>query len=170
MSSAQEWVQVVDACNRPCGSATRAFIRRFKLWHQASYIFVYNAAGALCVQRRTLTKDIFPGAYDLAAGGVVDAGESPHVGACRELKEELGIRCRRLKHCFDFRYTDQRLHCFGSVYMTEHNGALALQPSEVADVQWLMPHDALALDNVTPDTRVALSLLLEGGWLNGADT
>ncbi|BBG31059.1 NUDIX hydrolase [Zymobacter palmae] len=168
MSPAQEWVQVVDARNRPCGSATRAFVRRFKLWHQASYIFVHNAQGHLCVQRRTMTKDIFPGAYDLAAGGVVDAGESLHAGARRELFEELGIRRRKLTHCFDFRYTDARLHCFGGVYLTEHNGPLALQASEVVDVQWLTPQQALALDNVTPDTRVALSMLVSQGWLAAA--
>lgn len=168
MSPAQEWVQIVDANNRPCGSATRAFVRRFKLWHQASYIFVHNARGQLCVQQRTMTKDIFPGAYDLAAGGVVDAGESLHTGACRELFEELGIRRRRLTHCFDFRYTDTRLHCFGGVYLTEHNGPLALQASEVVDVRWLSPQDALALDNVTPDTREALSMLLSHGWLTAA--
>lgn len=166
MSPVQEWVQVVDAHNRPCGSATRAFVRRFKLWHQASYIFVRNACGELCVQQRTMTKDIFPGAYDLAAGGVVDAGESMHTGARRELLEELGIYRRTLTHCFDFRYTDERLHCFGGVYITEHNGPLALQASEVVDVRWLMPQAALALDNVTPDTRVALSMLMERGILS----
>lgn len=165
MSPAQEWVQVVDADNRPCGSATRAFVRRFKLWHQASYIFVHNKCGQICVQRRTMTKDIFPGAYDLAAGGVVDAGESLHVGARRELFEELGIWRRTLIHCFDFRYTDERLHCFGGVYLTEHNGPLALQSSEVVDVCWLTSQQALALENVTPDTRVALSMLVAQGGL-----
>lgn len=166
MSPAQEWVQVVDAHNRPRGSATRAFVRRFKLWHQASYIFVRNAQGQLCIQQRTMTKDIFPGAYDLAAGGVVDAGESMHAGARRELFEELGIWRRTLTHCFDFCYTDHRLHCFGGVYLTEHNGALALQPSEVVDVLWLSPDEALGLDHVTPDTRVALTMLVEQGLLN----
>lgn len=166
MSAMREWVQVVDADNRPCGSATRAFVRRFKLWHQASYIFVRNRQGLFCVQRRTETKDIFPGAFDLAAGGVVDAGEAMHVGARRELYEELGVRMTRLRHCFDFRYVDYRLHCFGGVFLVDYDGPLALQATEVVDVQWLTPAQALAMDNVTPDTRLALEHLIASGLLD----
>lgn len=168
MSAQQEWVQVVDAENHPCGSATRAFVRRFKLWHQASYIFVRNSQGQLCVQRRTECKDIFPGAFDLAAGGVVDAGEAMHMGARRELNEELGIRTNRLYHCFDFRYVDDRLHCFGGVFLVDYDGPLILQATEVVDVQWLMPEQALSLKNVTPDTRLALEYLLASGRLTAS--
>lgn len=165
MSPMLEWVQLVDDRNRPCGSATRAFVRRLRLWHRATYVFVTDGEGRICVQRRTLTKDIFPGAFDLAAGGVVEAGEAMHVGAGRELAEELGITGVKLRHCFDFRYIDQRLKAFGGVFLVEYRGPMVLQESEVAAVEWMTPKDALALTPVTPDSRVALERLIGEGWL-----
>ena len=43
------------------------------------------------MHRRTTTKDVYPGRYDMFCGGIVGAGESYDVCAARELEEELGI-------------------------------------------------------------------------------
>ncbi|WP_106477719.1 NUDIX hydrolase [Phytohalomonas tamaricis] len=165
MSPGQELIQITDANNRPCGATTRARMRRLKLWHRATYIFVSNRQGQLCVQRRTMSKDIFPGGFDLAAGGVVDAGEDMHSGARRELGEELGIYGVPLRHCFDFRYVDADLHVHGGVFMVRYDGPLILQASEVAGIEWLSPEQVLGLDNVTPDSRRAFERLLKESWL-----
>lgn len=165
----EERIQLVDAANRPRGSAPRALMRRFNFWHRATYVFVRNRHGELCVQERTLTKEVFPGQYDLATGGVVGAGESTHVAARRELAEELGIEGVPLTPCFDFRFAEQGHHVFGSVFLTAYDGALRLQPDEVAAAHWLSVRQALALDNATPDSRVALTLMLERGWLERGD-
>lgn len=159
---ARERVQVVDARNRPCGSAWRAEMRRYRLWHRATYIVVRNSRGELCVQYRTLTKEAFPGGLDLAAGGVVGAGEAVHVSARRELAEELGIQGVALRPCLEFRYDDEGYRIFGSVYCVEWDGPLSLQAEEVASVVWVSPRRALELAGVTPDTRLALELLLKG--------
>lgn len=165
MSPGQELVQLVDAANRPCGATMRAHMRRLKLWHRATYIFVCNRQGQLCVQQRTMNKDIFAGGFDLAAGGVVAAGEAMHVGARRELGEELGIHGVPLRHCFDFRYADEHLHVHGGVFLARYDGPLTLQSSEVSGVEWLSPEQALGLGNVTPDSRRAFERLLKEGWL-----
>ncbi|MFC4976684.1 hypothetical protein ACFPTY_19715 [Halomonas beimenensis] len=39
---ADESIQLVDARNRPCGSAPRAAMRRYRYWHRATYIVVRN--------------------------------------------------------------------------------------------------------------------------------
>lgn len=160
-----ERIQLVDATNRPRGSASRALMRRYHFWHRATYVFVHNHRGELCVQERTLTKEVFPGDYDLATGGVVGAGEAAHIAARRELAEELGIEGVRLRPCFEFRFAEQGNHIFGSAFLVEYDGALCLQPEEVADVRWLSVNDALALERATPDSRLALTLMLERGWL-----
>lgn len=162
---ADERIQLVDARNRPCGSAPRVAMRRFGFWHRATYIVVRNAAGELCVQRRTLTKEVFPGRLDLAAGGVVGAGEAVHVAARRELAEELGITGVPLQHVLEFVHARGGHHIFGSVFLVDHDGPLRLQAEEVAEAFWQAPSEALALEGVTPDTRQAVEALCEAGLL-----
>lgn len=165
---ADESIQLVDARNRPCGSASRATMRRFRYWHRATYIVVRNRRGELCVQRRTLTKEVFPGGLDLAAGGVVGAGEAVHRAARRELAEELGIEGVPLRHALDFTYVGEGNHIFGSAYRVDYEGPLRLQAEEVAGVFWLPPAEALALEGATPDTRQAVAAMLAAGWLEDA--
>ncbi|MGB8714567.1 MAG: NUDIX domain-containing protein [Onishia taeanensis] len=165
---ADEHIQLVDARNRPCGSAPRALMRRFHFWHRATYIVVRNSRGEICVQRRTLIKEVFPGGDDLAAGGVVGAGEAVHLAARRELAEELGIRGQPLRACGGFRYSEGGNHIYGSVYLVDYDGLLCLQPEEVDSVRWMPLREALALDTATPDTRCALGMLYAGGWLEEA--
>ncbi|MDR5865295.1 NUDIX hydrolase [Halomonas koreensis] len=162
---ADESIQLVDARNRPCGSAPRAAMRRYRYWHRATYIVVRNAAGAICVQRRTLTKEVFPGGLDLAAGGVVGAGEAVHLAARRELAEELGIAGVPLRHVLEFVHARGGNHIFGSAYLVDHDGPLRLQEEEVAEAFWCPPDEALALEGVTPDTRQVVERLLETGRL-----
>ncbi|TDX31574.1 isopentenyldiphosphate isomerase [Modicisalibacter xianhensis] len=162
----KERIQLVDAANRPCGSAERALMRRFHFWHRATYVFVLNARQELCIQVRTMTKEVFPGHYDLATGGVVGAGEPVHVAAQRELAEELGVEGVRLRPCFDFRFAEQGNHIFGSVFLARYDGPLRLQAEEVADALWMPIADALRLERATPDSRLALQLMLERGLLS----
>jgi 8-oxo-dGTP pyrophosphatase MutT (NUDIX family) len=162
---ADESIQLVDARNRPCGSAPRALMRRFHFWHRATYVVVRNRRGELCVQRRTLTKEVFPGRLDLAAGGVVGAGEAVHVAARRELAEELGIRGVPLRHVLEFVHVQGGNHIFGSAFLVDYEGPLTLQADEVAEAFWSPVEEALTLADVTPDTRQAVEALVAAGWL-----
>ena len=162
----EERVQVVDARNRPCGSAPRATMRRYRFWHRATYIVVRNARGELCVQRRTLSKEVFPGGIDLAAGGVVGAGEAVHRAAQRELSEELGIYREPLRHQLEFVHAAGGNFIFGSAFLVDYSGPLSLQAEEVAEAFWLPPAEALALEGVTPDTRQVVEALVADGSLH----
>lgn len=138
-------------------------MRAENLPHRATYIFVLDAEGRVLVQRRTETKDLFPGYYDLAAGGVVAAGESYEECALREAGEELGIRDTPLARRFDFHYTDDSTRCFGRVFVCRHEGPFVLQEEEVAAVAFHSP-DEIARDElapVTPDSMVAFRRLFE---------
>ena len=91
----------------------------------------------MLVQRRTATKDIYPSHHDLAAGGVVAAGESYEACAEREVQEELGIRGAALERKLDFYYEDAGNRCFGRVFTCVHEGPFALQAEEVESVAFL---------------------------------
>ncbi|WP_251977406.1 NUDIX hydrolase [Salinicola avicenniae] len=157
---ADEQVQLVDSRNRPCGSASRAVMRRLGCWHRATYIVVFNAGGEVCVQQRTMIKETYPGGFDLAAGGVVGAGEAFLPAARRELEEELGIRGVPLRPAGELRFVEGSLRIFGALYGVSVDGPLRLQPEEVAAVRWMPPREALALERATPDTRLALQQMM----------
>ncbi|MEW6426406.1 MAG: NUDIX hydrolase YfcD [Thermodesulfobacteriota bacterium] len=127
---AQEEVLIVDEDDRPVGTAPRWRMRRDRLIHRASYILVFNRGGELFVQKRTATKDIFPGYFDIAAGGVVLAGESYEQAARRELAEEMGVAAELVPHFTNY-YADGGNRVWGKIFSCVHDGPFRLQPEEV---------------------------------------
>ena len=115
------------------------------------------------MQRRTAIKDLYPSHYDLAAGGVVAAGESYEECAERETAEELGIRNTALEAKLDFYYEDEHSRCFGRVFTCAHDGPFTLQPEEVESVAFHTVEEIVAgeIAPVTPDSRRAFDQLLE---------
>lgn len=157
-----ELVAIVDPGNNVVGAAPRWQVREQGLLHRATYIYVFNARGELYVQLRTMTKDVYPGYLDLAAGGVVLAEESYEVSAARELEEEMGIAGVELEPWFDFYFAEGRV--WGRAWSCEWNGELCLQEEEVESVVLLRPEDVLqgmsAAKPFTPDSLMALRLRL----------
>ncbi len=133
----EEMVAIVDARNRVVGAAPRRQMRDQRLPHRATYILVFNSRGELYVQKRTMTKDVYPGYYDPAAGGVVLAGEIYEAGARRELEEELGIRGVPLDEQFDLDFEDGRSRIFGRVFSCHYDGEVVLQKEEVESVRMM---------------------------------
>jgi isopentenyldiphosphate isomerase len=161
--STEESVVIVDARNRVVGAAPRGRMRRENLIHRATYILVFNSGGELFVHRRTLTKDVYPGFYDVAAGGVVQAGESYDESARRELAEELGILDRPLEALFDTYWEDAHCRVWGRVYRCVCDGPMVLQPEEVMEGCFMRPEAVLRdlpAHRLTPDGRRVLSLFL----------
>ena len=167
--ASQEIITVVDDRNRPVAELPRHRVRSENLPHRATYIFVFDRQGRVLVQRRTAIKDIYPGHYDLAAGGVVAAGESYEECAQREAAEELGIRDTTLEPKLDIYYEDERNRCFGRVFTCVHDGPFALQPEEVESVAFHTLDEIAAggIAPVTPDSRLAFNRLLGLGEPGG---
>lgn len=162
--SADEQVAIVDEKNHVVGSALRADMRRERLIHRASYILVFDSAGRLFVQDRTMTKDIFPGYHDLCTGGVVLAGEDYETSAVRELEEEIGVTGVPLTSHFDFygEYAGQRV--WGRVFSCITDGPFVLQPEEVAGGAFYRLEEVKTLvetEPCTPDTVYALERYLK---------
>lgn len=132
MGSAQELVAIVDRDNRVIGSAPRHEMRAQNLIHRATYILVFNQRGELFVQLRTMSKDLYPGYYDVATGGVVLAGESYEESAARELAEELGVTGVALAAHFDFYHAMADNRVWGRLFSCVHNGPFILHAEEVA--------------------------------------
>ena len=82
---------IFDESGVPCGTASRDAVHRRGLWHRAANVFLFSTDGRLLLQRRQLTKDVCPGAWDLSVAEHLRPGESFAAGAVRGLREELGV-------------------------------------------------------------------------------
>ncbi|RMU72862.1 NUDIX hydrolase [Pseudomonas syringae pv. aptata] len=104
---------------------------------RGTYILLFNSLGELCVHRRTLSKAIYPGYWDVAAGGMVQADESYAASAARELEEELGVSGVPLQahEHFFFDQPGNRLWC--AVFSAVWDGPLKLQPEEVLEARFM---------------------------------
>lgn len=125
-----EMVDIIDAEGRTIGSVSREEMRRRRLPHRAVYILVFNRCGEILVHLRTPTKDVYPGYWDVAIGGVLAAGESFDEGALREGREELGVEIAP-EPLFSIRYEDAASVVQGMVYRTIHDGPFQLQAEEI---------------------------------------
>ena len=90
-----EYFDIVDEQGQPTGRiCSRSEAHGKGLPHRTAHIWIAGskdgAAGVL-LQKRALTKESFPGAYDTSSAGHMQAGDAPKQAALRELWEELGI-------------------------------------------------------------------------------
>ena len=159
MGAADEIVAIVDEKNRVVGSAPRREMRAKALPHRATYVLVFNSQGELYVQKRTLTKDVFPGYYDPAAGGVVLAGETYMEGAVREVEEEMGVRDVPLTALFEFYHQDERYRVWGATFSCVYDGAVVLQEEEVESGAFMPLSDILHTAETLPFTPDGLYVL-----------
>lgn len=89
-----ERFDVVDQNDEVVGESTRAEVHARGLRHRAVHVLVFNPAGEVYLQKRSLLKDTHGGKWDSSSSGHLDAGESYLDAANRELEEELLIRPR----------------------------------------------------------------------------
>lgn len=164
MLARDEIILIVDKDNNKTGCAPRHEMRTKGLSHRAAYILVFNSRGELFVQKRTMTKDIYPGYYDIAAGGVVLAGESYDQSAERELAEELGINGILLAPHFTFLHEDGSNLVWGRVYSCVYDGEITLQEEEIESGFFMTPDKVLELsrkESFTPDGLYVLRRYLK---------
>ncbi len=133
--SSEERISVLDESGAVVGEAPRSRVRAENLWHGATGVLVRNSDGDIYVHRRTDSKDLFPGAHDCLAGGVLLAGETPEEGARRELEEELGIAGVALGPVTQGRYADDKTRYIAHVYEITWDGPIVHQADEVAWVR-----------------------------------
>lgn len=158
-------MQVLDGEGRAVAVVTRGELRRGNLRHRAVYVLVVDRNGRLLVHRRALWKDVYPDRWDVAFGGVVQAGEHPDGTARRELGEEAGIDVP-LRWLGGGRYEDPRARVVGDVYLAESDGPFTFSDGEVVETAWVelaRLREWIACHEVCDDS-VALTLpLLESG-------
>lgn len=92
--SGEEIFDVVDENDQVIRQEKRAVVHNEGLLHRAVHIFVFNRAGELYLQQRSMLKDTHGGKWGSSCSGHVDGGETYADSAVRELEEELFLRSK----------------------------------------------------------------------------
>jgi isopentenyl-diphosphate delta-isomerase type 1 len=136
----EEIFDVVNERDEVIGRMPRAQVHREGHKHRAVHVLVFNGRGEIFLQKRSMTKDTFPGVWDSSASGHLDSGEEYDRCAVREVWEELGLtlsaappRVFRIEACVE---TGQE---FVWVYRAEAEGPFVLHPEEIETGGWFMP-------------------------------
>ncbi|CAB4544109.1 unannotated protein [freshwater metagenome] len=159
---------MVDDDDRVVAVVTRAEMRARRLQHRGVSVAVLGTDGRLLVHRRADTKDVWPGMWDIAAGGVVGAGESYDDSARRELAEELGVDDPdlRFEPVGGGRFVDDAVAVIARCYRVVHDGPFTFTDGEIAEVRWVTRSELdrlLATETFVPDSIALLLPLLDLG-------
>jgi isopentenyl-diphosphate delta-isomerase len=159
VTPATELVDVVDDDDEVVAVVTRAEMRARRLQHRCVFILVRRSDGRVLVHQRSPDKDIWPSAWDLAAGGVVHSGETWDAAAARELEEEVGVTGVPLRFIRKQRFADRDVQELACVYTATWDGPVAFNDGEVVAARWVTTEELTALlgaERFCPDS-VALA-------------
>jgi len=128
-----EYFYVVDEDDKVIRKASREECHSdHSLIHRSVYIFVVNGRNEVLLQKRSMTKDLYPGYYTGSATGHVDYGEEYDEAARRELKEELGINAplQRLGKVKSFTRNEREI---SMLYLCRYDGRIRFNAEEVTE-------------------------------------
>jgi len=141
----------------------RAVMRRDRLRHRKTFVVVRATDGRVLIHRRSDDKDLWPGRWDLAVGGVVTAGEDYGAAAQRELAEEVGVVGVTLVPLGIGRYDDDDVHLVARLYEVVCDGPFTFADGEVVEARFITPAELrqrLATDSFVPDSVALLAAAL----------
>ncbi len=172
---ADELIDIYDENNNETGIEKMKSEAHIKgLWHRCAHIWIYNSVGEVLFQLRSDDKDFYPNRWDVSAAGHIGAGESPEVGAAREVEEELGIPVKPGDLKFygirpmEIRFKEMKNNEFFYTYFLKYDGSaedLILQEEEVDAVKFM------SIDTVKNELKTMPEKYVAGGeyWLEMLD-
>lgn len=160
MAAGDELVDIVDDDDIVVATVTRGAMRAGRMQHRAVFVAVLHPDGRLLVHRRSDAKDVWPGWWDLAVGGVVGSGEAYDDAARRELAEEIGITDVMPEPIGRGRYADDDVAVLGRCYRAIHSGPFTFADGEVAEARWATADELAAMRACTRFLPDSLALLL----------
>lgn len=135
-----EIFDVVNERDEIIGQKLRREVHRDGDKHRAVHVLLFNSRGEIFLQKRSMTKDTFPGAWDSSASGHLDCGEDYDACAVREVREELGVILPACpERLFKIDACSQTGQEFVWVYRSKREGPFNLHPEEIETGGWFAP-------------------------------
>ncbi|MDD5673107.1 MAG: NUDIX domain-containing protein [Chitinivibrionales bacterium] len=112
------------------------------------HVWIVNSRREILLQKRALTKESYPGFWDVSSAGHIEHGSTPLAAAVRETKEELGIAVKPEELQPLFASTQNSVQNngafidneFAEVYIVKKDFSLAeiiVDPKEVSEVKYV---------------------------------
>jgi isopentenyl-diphosphate delta-isomerase type 1 len=137
MPEQEEVFEVVDASGKVTGTARRSELHNNPgLIHRVVHVLVFNHAGSLLLQKRSMKKDIAPGKWDTSVGGHINIGEQIHDAARREMKEELGIDHCDINHLYHYLYRGLREAELVNTFSCTCSDGFRFNTDEIDEIQY----------------------------------
>ena len=157
----EEIFDVVNERDEVIGKKLRREVHRDGDKHRAVHVLIFNSRSEVFLQKRSMTKDTFPGAWDSSSSGHLDCGEDYDACAIREVREELGLR---LENCpsrlFKIEACAETGQEFVWVYRCEHEGPFVLHPEEIESGGWFAPEQVTKWISEKPEDFASALVLI----------
>lgn len=87
-----ELIDILTADGKPTGkTALKSEAHKNGWFHATVHIWLFTSDEKILLQKRALTKKVFPGLWDISVAGHIAAGETILSSAKREIFEEIGL-------------------------------------------------------------------------------
>ncbi|XVE91177.1 hypothetical protein DITRI_Ditri20bG0133400 [Diplodiscus trichospermus] len=148
----EEYLDVLTKTGEKTGvSKPRQDVHRDGDYHRAVHVWIFaESTQELLLQKRTDSKDSWPGLWDISSAGHISAGDSSLISAQRELQEELGVLLPKDAFELIFTFADECVTNNGKFINNQYNDvylvttldpipleAFTLQDTEVSDVKYI---------------------------------
>ncbi len=138
----EEIFDIVDQNDEVIGQKSRSEVHRLGLRDRSTHLLVFNQAGEVFLQKRSIHKDNNPGLWDSSVAGHVDQGESYDACVVREAQEEIGLKLYSTPDfLFKFEASAQTGWEFTQVYQTIAEGPFVLAKDEIETADWFGTED-----------------------------
>lgn len=107
-------------------------------FHVVCEAVIQHADGDYLLMQRSFEKEIYPGAWEIGAGGSALKGEDKLEAVFREVKEETGIDSGKFEEIYRLVHEKQQSIYYGYLLKTDYpKDAVKLQEGETIDYKWL---------------------------------
>ena len=164
-NSPDETVEEVDRTGTVLRLVSRREMRARGLRHRSVFVAVVSEDGDLLVHQRAMTKDVWPGRWDVAVGGVCAPGEDWHAAALREMSEELGVDGAVVEEIARGAYDDADVKLVARVFLCRTDGPFRFADGEITQAHWVCPAEFpnwLGAKDFLPDSLALVLPALRG--------
>ena len=132
-----ELIDILTPEGEPTGkTALKSEAHKNGWFHTTVHIWLFTSDEKILLQKRALTKKVFPGIWDISVAGHIGAGEEIIEGAKREVFEEIGLQLKEK----DFTKIGTRIH-----QVTHKNGIQDNEHHHVFIAELKVPISALTM-------------------------